>query len=58
MTRKWERVRLPIPAGAVPGSYMFGSLNYALADRRMEAFLAVFSTDGPPSEAHHHTAIG
>lgn len=54
VTRKSERVRLPIPAGAAPGSYVFESLNYALADRRMEAFLAVFPIDGPPSEEHQH----
>jgi mannose-6-phosphate isomerase-like protein (cupin superfamily) len=33
---------------------VFESLNYALADRRMEAFMAVFPTDGPASEAHQH----
>lgn len=54
VTRQSERVSLPIPAGAAPGSYVFESLNYALPDRRMEAFLAVFPTDGPPSEEHQH----
>lgn len=54
VTRHNERVRLPIPAGASPGSYLFESLNYALADRRMEAFMAVFPIDGPESEPHQH----
>lgn len=54
VTRKGERVRLPIPAGASPGSYVFESLNYPLADRRMEAFLAMFPEGGPASEPHQH----
>ena len=54
VTRKGERVRLPIPAGASRGSYIFESLNYPLADRRMEAFLAVFPEGGPASEPHQH----
>jgi transcriptional regulator with XRE-family HTH domain len=54
VTRKSERVRLPIPADASPGAYVFESLNYALADRRIEAFMAVFPTDGPASEPHQH----
>lgn len=54
VTRQSERVRLPIPADASPGAYVFESLNYALADRRMEAFMAVFPIDGPASESHQH----
>jgi transcriptional regulator with XRE-family HTH domain len=54
VTRKGERVRLPIPAGASRSSYIFESLNYPLADRRMEAFLAVFPEGGPASEPHQH----
>lgn len=54
VTRRGERVRLPIPAGASRGSYMFESLNYPLADRRMDAFLAVFPEGGPASEPHQH----
>lgn len=56
VTRKDERVRLPIPAGASCGSYMFESLNYPLPERRMEAFPAVFSEGGPASEPHQHGA--
>ena len=54
VTRKGERVRLPIPGGSSPASYLFESLNYPLAERRMEAFLAVFPDDGPTSEPHRH----
>lgn len=54
VTRKDERVRLPIPAGASRGSYLFESLNYPLADRRIEAFLAVFPEGGLASEPHQH----
>lgn len=54
VTRKGERVRLPIPGGQAPPSYLFESLDYPLADRRMEAFLAVFPEGGPTSEPHQH----
>lgn len=54
VTRKNERVHLPVPAGVSPGSYVFESLNYALADRRIDAFMAVFPADGSPSEPHQH----
>jgi transcriptional regulator with XRE-family HTH domain len=54
VTRQGERVRLPIPAGASPGAYLFESLNYSLADRRIEAFMATFPPDGPASEPHQH----
>ena len=54
VTRKDERVRLPIPAGASLGSYLFESLNYPLPDRRIEAFLAVFREGSPASEPHQH----
>lgn len=54
VTRKGERVRLPVPAGASVAAYLFESLNYPLADRRMEAFLAVFPVGGPASEPHQH----
>lgn len=56
VTRRGERVRLPIPGGAAPASYLFESLDYPLAERRMEAFLAVFPQDGPASEPHRHGA--
>lgn len=56
VTRRGERVRLPIPGDAAPASYLFESLDYPLAERRMEAFLAVFPQDGPASEPHRHGA--
>jgi len=56
VTRKNERVRLPIPAAASPASYLFESLDYPLANRRMVAFLAIFPDGGPPSEPHQHGA--
>jgi len=54
VTRKNERLRLPIPAGAAAASYFFESLDYPLADRRMEAFLAEFPGGSPPSDPHQH----
>ena len=54
VTRKADRVSLPIPAGSSPSSYVFESLNYSLADRRMDTFLAIFPVDGPASEPHQH----
>lgn len=56
VTRQDARLRLPIPAGADQGSYIFESLNYPLAGRRMEAFLAVFPETGTASEPHQHGA--
>lgn len=54
VTRRGERMRLPIPGGSSPVSYLFESLDYPLPERRMQAFLAVFPEDGRPSEPHQH----
>ena len=54
LTSKGERLRLPISAGSESPAYLFESLDYPLADRRMEGFLAVFPEGAPPSEAHQH----
>lgn len=54
VTRKDDRIRLPVPAGSSPAAYLFESLDYPLADRRMEAFLASFSAGAPSSEPHRH----
>ena len=49
-----ERLRLPSPPGEEPPAYLFESLDYPVADRRMEAFYAEFPADAPPSEPHRH----
>ena len=54
VTRKGERLRLPISAGSESAAYLFESLDYPLADRRMEGFLADFPEDAPSSEPHQH----
>jgi transcriptional regulator with XRE-family HTH domain len=54
VTRKDERIKLPIPASGEPTSYLFESLDYPLADRRIEAYLAHFPAGGPASEPHQH----
>lgn len=54
VTRKGERVRLPIPAGDASPPYFLESLDYPLAERRMEAFLADFPRDAVASAPHQH----
>jgi mannose-6-phosphate isomerase-like protein (cupin superfamily) len=54
VTRKADRVRLPIPAGAETASYHFESIDYPLTGRRMEAFVAEFPQGAPASEPHKH----
>ncbi|MCB5203792.1 XRE family transcriptional regulator [Neorhizobium sp. T786] len=54
VTRKSERVRLPIPAGTTPPSYVFESLDYPLPERKMEGFLADFPEGASSSEPHQH----
>ena len=54
VTRKVDRVCLPIPAEQDPPSYVFESLNYPYAERRMEAFVAEFPADGMASPPHQH----
>ncbi len=54
VVRKGERIRLPVPAGDGPPAWLFESLDYPVADRRMEAFYAEFPSDAPPSEPHRH----
>lgn len=53
VTRKGDRLRLPVPPGAEEGpSYLFESLDYPIADRRMDAYLAEFT--GKRSKSHRH----
>ncbi|MDI6839041.1 MAG: XRE family transcriptional regulator, partial [Rhizobiaceae bacterium] len=54
VVRKGERIRLPVPAGDGPPAWLFESLDYPVADRRMEAYYAEFPADAPPSEPHRH----
>ena len=49
VVRKKERLRLPSPPGEEPPAYLFESLDYPVADRRMEAFYAEFPAGAPPS---------
>ncbi|WP_274630878.1 helix-turn-helix domain-containing protein [Arvimicrobium flavum] len=54
VVRKKERLRLPSPPGEEPPAYLFESLDYPVADRRMEAFYAEFPAGSPPSPTHRH----
>ncbi|WP_299360123.1 helix-turn-helix domain-containing protein [uncultured Paracoccus sp.] len=54
VTRRGDRMRMPIVGSASPVSYLFESLDYPLSERRMEGFLAVFPEDGSASEPHQH----
>ena len=54
VVRKKERLRLPSPPGGEPPAYLFESLDYPVADRRMEAFYAEFPAGAPPSLPHRH----
>lgn len=54
VVRKGERIRLPVPAGDGPPAWLFESLDYPAADRRMESYYAEFPADAPPSEPHRH----
>jgi len=54
VVRKAQRIRLPAPPGREPPAWLFESLDYPAADRRMEAFYAEFPTDALPAEPHRH----
>jgi transcriptional regulator with XRE-family HTH domain len=54
VVRKKERLRLPSPPGEEPPAYLFESLDYPVADRRMEAFYADFPAGAPPAPTHSH----
>ena len=54
VTRREQRLRLPnLPDEGTP-AYLFESLNYPVADRPIDAFLAEFPTHGKASEPHRH----
>jgi transcriptional regulator with XRE-family HTH domain len=54
VVRAGERMRLPVPPGKEPAAYLFESLDFPVADRRMESFYAEFPPDARPSEPHTH----
>ena len=54
VVRKGQRLRLPAPPGREPPAWLFESLDYPVADRRMEAFYAEFPTEALPSDPHQH----
>jgi len=56
VVRKAQRLRLPAPPDREPPAWLFESLDYPAADRRIEAFYAEFPTDALPAEPHRPAA--
>jgi transcriptional regulator with XRE-family HTH domain len=54
VVRADERMRLSTPPGSDPPAYRFESLDYPVADRRMESFYAEFPAESRPTEPHEH----
>jgi transcriptional regulator with XRE-family HTH domain len=54
VTRQGQRLRLPVPAGEEVPAYSFESLDYPIADRRMDAYFAEFTGPAKPSKPHQH----
>lgn len=54
VVRADQRLRLPTPPGDGPPAYLFESLDFPAADRRMESFYAEFPADSTPSKPHAH----
>lgn len=54
VVRKKDRLRLPDKAGGESPAYFFESLDYPVADRKMEAFYAEFAPRAEASAPHHH----
>ncbi|MFO0994162.1 MAG: cupin domain-containing protein [Hyphomicrobiales bacterium] len=57
VSRKAERIRLPDQVKEFPPSYLFESLDFAVTDRRMDAFLATFPPQSKRSKPHHHDGV-
>jgi mannose-6-phosphate isomerase-like protein (cupin superfamily) len=55
--RKSDRLRFPNLVSEESPSYFFESLDYPIADRKMEAFYAEFPMRSKPSEPHQHDGI-
>lgn len=53
VVRKEDRLRLPDRTEGAP-SYYFESLDFPVADRKMEAYFAEFPASAAPSAAHSH----
>ena len=54
VVRKRDRLRLPDRAGKEMPSYYFESLDFPVADRKMEAYYAEFDGPPEPTEPHKH----
>jgi len=57
VVRKDERIKLPDQVKEFPPSYLFESLDFAVTDRKMEAFLATFPAQSRRSKSHHHDGV-
>lgn len=57
IARKGERIRLPDQVKEFPPSYLFESLDFAVTDRKMDAFLATFPAQSKRSKPHHHDGV-
>ena len=54
VVRKKDRLRLPDQPGKESPSYFFESLDFPVADRKMEAYYAEFDGQPEPTEPHKH----
>jgi transcriptional regulator with XRE-family HTH domain len=57
VVRKEQRLKLPVPPDATSPTFLFESLDYPVANRKMESFYAEFPLDAPPSEPHQHGSV-
>jgi mannose-6-phosphate isomerase-like protein (cupin superfamily) len=54
VARKRDRLRMPDRPGAAAPAYFFESLDYAVSDRKIQAFYAEFPEPAKASEPHRH----
>ena len=54
VTRKKDRLRLPDRRDAETTAYFFESLDFPVADRKIEGYYAEFPAHSKPSEPHRH----
>ena len=54
VVRKKDRLRLPDRPGTKSPSYFFESLDFPVADRKMEAYYAEFEGQSVPTDPHKH----